>query len=160
MNNSTCFICQSPKAPHVCGVCENHICKTCAQFLDEDTFSFQKVVPAKLKHTVYCYPCFSAEVEPAIEKYNELMERAKNIQVFMKDQGKETRNFKRDVPTYKIAKCADREEIMLRLAFMAVEEGYNTLFEVDIKAEKIRNGSYQTQNFSATAMPANPKLRR
>ncbi|UOF00658.1 hypothetical protein [Bdellovibrio reynosensis] len=160
MNNSSCAICHSPKAPHTCGICSDSLCKNCAQFLEEDTFSFMRKVPEQLKHNVYCSPCYSSQVEPAIAKYDDMMKQAKNLEVYFKDQGKETRNFKRDVPSYKIPKCTDREETLLRLAFFAVEDGYNALIDVDLRSEKIRNGSYQTLNWSGTALPANTKARR
>jgi hypothetical protein len=62
---------------------------------------------------------------------------------------------KRSNEVFRVKDCPDHDETLLRLAFFAVQKDYNSLIDVDIKSEKIRNGTYQTQKWSGTAVPAN-----
>lgn len=84
-----------------------------------------------------------------------MMDQAKNTLVFMKAQFKETRFVKRLEDPITIAECSDYDEIILRLAFKAVELNLNGIIDVDITAKKVRTGNYQTSVFSGTAIPAN-----
>lgn len=138
----------------MCGLCQESVCKNCAQFLDEESFSFLMKRPEALSYTTYCPSCFDQNVAPELERYNQDIERAKEIAVYDKSQSKETRNFKRYDVTYTVQECADREETLLRLAFQAVRGGFNALIEVDITSKKVRNQAYQKQIYSGTASPA------
>ena len=153
MEKSTCCICQKPKATLECGICKEALCKYCAQFLEDDAFSFLAQIPPELAHGTYCNPCFDAKVAPELASYQETMERAKNIHVFEKDQGKETRFFKRLEETLKVENCADRNETVLRLAFFTVKAGFNTLIDVDVDYAKVRNGSYKTHVWNGSGIP-------
>ena len=134
--------------------CAESICKTCARFLDEETFSFFKKIPEVLSHTTYCEPCYHANVEPEFPKYAEIIEKAKNILVFAKSQGKETRLIKRLEDPIEVKDCNDHDEAIMRLAFLAAQSGYNSIIDMDLKSEKIRTGSYQTSVWTGTAIPA------
>lgn len=123
-------------------------------FLDEDTFSFVKRVPEYLTHSTYCNPCYLTKVTPALDIYNAKIERAKGVQVFFKVQSKETRLINRDQNPVRVKECADKEETLLRLAFKAQEAGFDGIVDVDIVAEKVKSGSYQTFKFSGTGIPA------
>lgn len=153
MESQTCCVCQKPKASLKCGLCESAVCKYCAQFVEAGQFSFLPALPAYLKHTTFCGPCFDAKITPEIESYNEAMEKARNLPVFLTTASKQTRNFKRTEKPLKVVDCADREETLLRLAFLAVKANFNAIIDVDIISEKVRNGSYQTTKYSGTAMP-------
>ncbi|UXR65958.1 hypothetical protein EZJ49_06820 [Bdellovibrio bacteriovorus] len=161
MENTNCCVCQKPKATLQCGACKEAVCKNCAQFLEEGSFSFLKEVPELLSHGAYCGPCFDAKIVPEMEAYNDTIEAAKNIAVFMKAQSKETRNFSRKEKPLKVADCEDREEALLRLAFMAVKADFNALIDVEISYEKVRAaGSYKTHKWSGTGIPTNYHGRR
>ena len=155
MSNVKCVTCQKPKAGLICGICQETICKKCTQFVAENFFSFLKKVPKELSHTAYCNTCYDHKVLPEITKYNEMMDAAKNILVFMKAQFKETRLIKRLADPIHVMECADYDETLLRLAFQAVELEYNGIIDVDIISKKIKVGKYQTTVFSGTAIPAN-----
>lgn len=155
MENSVCCVCQKPKATLQCGVCEESVCKNCAQFLDTEAFQLMAVVPTELKKGAYCGPCYDARIAPALEEYAENVSKAENISVFYKTQSKETRNFKRTEKPFKVMEAPDEQEVLMRLAFMAVQAGFNALIDVDIQSEKIRSGSYQTQKWSGSAIPVN-----
>lgn len=161
MENTNCCVCQKPKATLQCGACKEPVCKKCAQFLEEGSFSFLKEVPEFLSHGAYCGPCYDAKIVPELGAYNETMEAAKNIAVFMKDQSKETRNFSRKEAALKVVDCEDREEALLRLAFMAVKADFNALIDVELSYEKIRSGgSYKTHKWSAKGIPTTYHRRR
>ncbi|HEY8270887.1 MAG TPA: hypothetical protein VIG33_08355 [Pseudobdellovibrionaceae bacterium] len=150
-----CSICQKPKATLECGICKNAICKKCAQFIDEDTFSFLPHIPVEFSTGTFCGPCFDFKVSPEIETYNQTMEAAKEIAVFFNDQGKETRLVKRLADPVQVVECKDRDETVLRLAFFAAQGNYNGIVDVDVKSEKVKNGTYQTLRWRGTAIPAN-----
>lgn len=153
MENTSCCVCQKPKANLKCGLCEQTVCKYCAQFVEDGQFSFLPSLPPHLKQTTFCGPCYDAKITPEIESYNETMEKAQNLTVFFTTASKQTRNFKRTEKPLKVIDCSDREETLLRLAFLAVKANFNAIIDVDIVSEKVRNGSYQTTKYSGTAMP-------
>lgn len=150
-----CTRCQKPKANLNCGICQCNLCKNCAQFLEEGRFSFLAQVPEELSHGIYCDLCFSEKVSPALFEYDELMEKAKNILVYDKKQGKETRLIKRTEKPFKVVDCPDHDETILRLAFFAAKAGFNAIIDVDVTSEKVKHGSYQNMKWSGTAIPAN-----
>lgn len=155
-----CSICQKPKAALSCGICHCSVCKGCAQFLEEDRFSFLAQVPAELSQGVYCGICFDQKVQPALESYDQLMEKAKEILVFFKTQGKETRLFKRTEPAFKVTDCADHDETILRLAFYAAQAGFNAIIDTNITSEKVKFGTYQNLKWTGSAVPSNVDLSR
>jgi hypothetical protein len=156
----TCGSCLKPKAALACGLCGCDLCKQCAQILDEGEFSFLKAVPAELAHSFYCANCFAEKIAPEVERYTEVLERAKGIIVFEKSQGKETRLIKRKEAQLKVSDCDDYDETLMRLAFFAAEAGHNAIVDVDINGRKIKNGSYQSTKFSGTATPVTVDPRR
>lgn len=153
MNDAVfCKSCRKPKAPYACGVCQEHVCKGCAQFLTE-TFSFRKSVPDILKHSVYCTPCFDENVAEPLSAYNDIMERAKEVILYSKGQSKLTRLIKRKQEYYTVENCEDEEEAAMRMSFRAAEENYNCLIDLEYNTKKAIVGSHKKTIFSARAMP-------
>lgn len=99
--------------------------------------------------------CFEAKVAPVMEKYDSLMEQAGDVTVYFINQGKETRLIKRSDKKLRIEECSDRDETLLRLAFRAVEAGYNTIVDTELTYEKHRDGSFKISNWKGTATAAN-----
>lgn len=153
MDDTSCAICQKPKAPYQCGVCACTLCKKCVRFLDEEQFSFFKEPPDVLTKGYFCNPCYSEKVEPEISRYDEIMARAKVVFVFNTEQGKETRLFSRLEPAITVSECPDHNETVLRLAFLAAQAGFNGLIDMKLSSEKIRNGSFQKLKWNGTAVP-------
>lgn len=147
-----CQTCLKSKSTLSCGICSADLCKTCAQFLDAE-FEMMKVIPSELSHQVYCHQCYDSQVIPQLEHQQELIERAKNVQVYFKDQGKETRLFKRTELPIQVVDCKDYDECLLRLAYFAVERGFNTLIDVDVVSKKVRQDTYQLTLWSGTGVP-------
>jgi len=96
--------------------------------------------------------CFQDRVLPAQKSYLEKMEAAKGVYVFFK---------KHHIPLVKRSKnlvsvkdCPDKEEALLRLAFQAVEQGFNALIEANLVSKKVFVNAYQSLNWNASAYPA------
>ena len=110
--------------------------------------------PEQAPTGTYCAACFEAKIVPEMQKYDEILERAGNIQVFDTTQGKESRLIKRSDVVYKVVDCEDRDETLMRLAFFAARDGYNTLVDVDLVYEKTRAGSFKIATWSGQGVPA------
>lgn len=148
-----CSTCQSPKAHLKCGLCDCDICKSCAQFLSEEAFAFLTKRPKHLTHTIYCATCYDEKVAPNLAIYDEQMERAKDINVYYKTQSKETRALKRKEPPVKVVDCRDRDEALLRLAFLAAQLNFNGLIDVQLDAKKIIENGYTSTLWSGQGIP-------
>lgn len=159
MKTSVCLSCSSPKTLLSCGICELPVCKSCAVYLEENYFSFMKTVPRDLSHITYCHGCFEAKVANALISYDDVMERARNIEIFTKSQGRETRLMKRAVRPVEALNCPDKQETILRLAFLAAEAGYNGLIDVELKSKKIIVNSYQSTLWNGRGVPIQLKRR-
>lgn len=147
-----CVVCLSPKAQAKCGICQSDICKKCATTLESDSFSFLGEIPKDLNHYFYCGPCFVENVEPPLKAYRETMKKARQVSIFYKKQSKESRWFKRNEKPIKV-ECADRDESLLRLAFIAASTNFHLVVDVELTAEKIQNGGYQTSRWTAFGIP-------
>ena len=150
----SCGDCQKIKAPLSCGLCAKQLCKSCTQFLAGDSFLFNLSLPPQLQHQRYCLQCFSVSVQPELDRYAELVSQAKEILVFEKSQSKETRLISRKEELISISNCVDREEAVMRLAFQAVQKGYNSIIDLDLTGKKVIRGGYQKTYWSGTARPA------
>ncbi|MFN3455556.1 MAG: hypothetical protein ACK41T_11405, partial [Pseudobdellovibrio sp.] len=97
MENSTqiCSHCQHKKAPYTCGICQDQICKNCVQFTPENAFYYLNVRAPELNHNHYCNVCFDQHIQSALDNYETTLARAREILVFDKTQGKETRFIRR-----------------------------------------------------------------
>lgn len=154
MLSEKCSICNRNKAPLTCGACDAKICKYCAEFLEGEQFYLLDKLPAKASHSTYCGHCYQTDVVPELENYLAMLEKAKEVIVFDKNQGKETRLIPRLEDPVKVTDCKDHNETILRLAFFAVKLGLNALVDVIIVPKKVKDGSYSTTIFSGTAVPA------
>ncbi|MNK82141.1 hypothetical protein D3C87_1019050 [compost metagenome] len=135
-------------------MCAEAVCKKCTEFLAEDAFSFSPYVAPEFSHSTYCRLCYDAKVAPEIEAYNDMKKQAREIFVFFKTESKESRLIKRLEDPIVVPQCEDREETLLRLAFLAARANHNVIVDVDIVSKKVRMGSYQTLTWSGTAIPS------
>ncbi len=155
MTNQNCSVCEKTKAPFQCGICQVDLCKDCVVLLEEDTFAFLSPLPEDLKHSYYCNNCHHEKVAPQLAQYQELMEKAKDINVYEKKQGKETRYMRRQEKPVRVVDCPDYEEALLRLAFFAAQGGFNAILDVEITPKKVKIGKYQSTVYSGSGVPAN-----
>jgi hypothetical protein len=154
MSDQKCSGCGKSKAALHCGNCSAVICKYCAVFLEEERVSFFAKVPDLLKHATYCGPCWDRHVAPALIEYDELMNKARQVSVFNKSQGKETRLVKRIEKPVSVSDCKDHDETVMRLAFFAAQLNFNALVDVNLTYKKVKMDGYQTTVWSGTGVPA------
>jgi hypothetical protein len=153
MKNESCFSCGKSKALLNCGLCQTVVCKYCAQFLEEDRAPYLTPVPTELSHTVYCYPCYTEQVAPVLEDYDEQLKAAKNIMIFSKAQNKETHFIKRIEEPLVITDCDSEADVLMKMAFIALKLEYNAIIDVTTNSKKVKIGSYQTTKWSGTGIP-------
>ncbi|MGK5088513.1 hypothetical protein WDW86_13220 [Bdellovibrionota bacterium FG-2] len=130
------------------------MCKDCVQFLAEDSFSFRKDIPEVLTKTRYCGTCFDTHVAPALELYHEVMERAKAVFFFFITQRAAIHLLERTKDKLRVEKCVDRNETILRLGFLAADQGLNAIIEGEIIHQKVRKNGYQSTLWSGTGYGA------
>jgi hypothetical protein len=152
MDSAGCTYCQKPKAQLSCGLCKEAICRACAHITPENSFSFLNSIPEELNQGFYCPTCFDNKVEPELTAYRQALQRAKQVNIYYKKQSKESRLYKRHAAPIEVT-CADKDEAVLRLAFMAVKADFNTIVDVDLSAQKVRNEGYQTSIWKAKGIP-------
>lgn len=160
MNSESCTTCGKSKSLLNCEVCTTSVCKHCAQLIDEDTFSFLDTKKPEMQHSIFCTTCFDQTISADLEKYNITMEAAKEVYVFYKTHSKVTRLIRRDEEPITVSDCADKDEVLLRLAFKAAQMGYNSLIQIELNSKKLRENNYQSQVYTATGIPAQVDLSR
>jgi len=80
---------------------------------------------------------------------------AKNVNVFFASQSKESRFVRRIEKPIKVENCQDREEAVMRLAFLAIEANKNSIVDVDLVSMKVhKGGTWQSSLWSGRAIPA------
>lgn len=155
MENLLCSTCRGPKATFKCGICESLVCKVCVQFIDEHAVSFLSEVPPELSHSSYCGECYAEKVEPQMLAFRDTIEKAEQVTVFFKNQGKRTRLMRRAVKPFHVKNCTDKRETIMRLAFLAAKANFNTIIDVDVNFKKVYTHSYQTSIWEGSAVPIN-----
>lgn len=153
MSDIKCQSCLTAKTDLSCDSCNDPLCKKCSHFLEPDTFKYLQIVPKDLTFSRYCNTCNELHIVPALEAYNKTLQQAKEIAVYNNTQGKETRLMRRGDLVFKVENCTDEQDATMRLAFMAVEGGFNAIIDVDISGKKVRSEAYQTMTWSGTAVP-------
>lgn len=162
MSLNTCDSCLKNKATFTCGICSTCVCKKCAQFVSEDIFEYSSSKPAIAQHDAYCASCFDSQVAPEVQKYESILENARKVRVLFKGNGKAVRALfiKKQEAPISLKQCADHDELILRLAFMAAERNFNMLVDTEIKSEKVRNGAYVKLVWNGSAIPAHAEESR
>lgn len=152
---TVCKSCRKPKANYNCGLCQDAVCKSCAHFLGDESFSYLRVIPEELTHTTYCSNCFDEKVSAPLNDYNETMERARDIIIFTKDQTKQTSWLKRKEDPYHVEDCADEQEAIMKMAFYAAQAKFNAIIDIKLNSKKIIVGSHKKSVWSGTSIPIN-----
>ncbi len=160
MEAKECTVCCSNKTAIQCDICSCASCKHCCYFIDEDVFEFVSLLPEKLQNKAFCPNCYNENISEEMEYLKETMQKARDVDVYLKDQGTETRRIRRIQKPIHIKECADREETLMRLAFLAAQKGFDTIIGVDIQAKKVGKGTYKKMIWSGTAVPVDPKIRK
>ncbi len=153
MESKDCSVCRRPKGVFQCGLCAGAVCKKCLVTLEKDSFSFLPKISTDLTHKSYCGPCYDSKVAGELLSYERTMARAKQVFVYGKDQGEETRLMSKNEKPLHVVDCADKDETLLRLAFMAALANFNSLVSVVITSKKVRDEGYQKTLWSGTGIP-------
>jgi hypothetical protein len=152
-----CVICRSPKTTLKCGICQDPLCRACIECLDDDAVSLMSVIPPELTHRSYCPNCYAQKVEPQIRAYEEIVEKAEDINLFYIKEGKATRLMKRMEKPFQVNNCRDKNQAIMRLAYLAAKSNFNTLIDIDISVVRTRINSYKTSIWQGSAVPTNLK---
>lgn len=119
------------------------------------------LLPEDLKNKTFCFNCYNQGISDRLIHYAEIVEKAKKVDVFSKIQSRETRRIKRSEPPVTVIDCEDREETLLRLAFLAADKGYSTIVDVDLKSKKIGEGkTYKRVVWSGSGIPVDPAIKK
>lgn len=162
MSEATCDKCLTNNSTFTCGLCSESVCKKCVSFVNEEAFAFATHKPEVASHSAYCANCYDTQVAAEVQKYEDALEAARQVRVFFKGQGKSVRALavKKVEAPLTIKNCPDYNECILRLAYLAAENGFNILVDIDIKSEKVRNAGYVHLIWHGTGIPANVELSR
>lgn len=153
-----CAICNKSKPTLACDRCESPTCKKCCEFVDEDRFELLSMLPEELKNKNFCFNCFDGSVVMELQKYEQALELAKDLDVYSDKQGAETRLIKRTEQTLKVNDCEDKEDALMKLAFLAALGGFDTLVDTKISSKKVGQGkSYKKLVWNGSAIPAKVK---
>jgi len=154
MSEQICGACRRPKANIQCELCEDWNCKSCAQTLAGDAFSFRTKRAPELSHTRYCQHCWQQQVEPALAEYEQKMAEAREVYIFFTTQKRPLPILSKEKEQIRVLECDDRDETILRLAFLAAELGCNAVIETDVRHEKVRNAGWQKTAWRGSGFPA------
>lgn len=158
---STCVGCRSNlvATDYKCGICKEALCKKCSIFPTE-TFSYYREVPSHLVCNSYCSVCYDEEIAGATQEYLQIIENAKKIIVYSKNESKLTRLFSRKENPYIVEDCLDEDDALMRMSFWAVMDNFNCLIDVTFAKKKVVVGSYKKFMWSGRAVPVNIDLKR
>ena len=143
-----------------CDDCDCLSCKHCSFIIDGEVFELVSLLPDSIKDKAFCPNCYNDKYGAIFEEQLEILERAKDVNVYSKIQTKETRLIRRIHKPIHIKECEGREETLLRLAFLAAKEGYDTLVDVDLTTQKIGTKSYIRLLWNGVAVPVDPKIKK
>lgn len=160
VDKKLCLTCSSKKTAIQCSKCIEPSCKKCSFFIDEEEFFHLELLPDEIQGKTFCTACYHETVYGVLENSRELLERAKNVDVYGKEQGSETGLIKRIEKPIVIKDADDKEETLLRMAFYAVQKGYDTLVDVKIESKKTGVGTYKKLIWDGYAVPVDPKIKK
>ena len=161
MKQAECEICLSEKTALKCKICDQFSCKHCTEFVDDTVFEFQDLLPENLRDSAFCPNCFEDQVQTELTPYIATMELAKEVNVYGKEQGKETRLMRRVTKQIKVTECGEREEAYMRLAYIAAQQGFDTIADVSIVSRKVNlGGRYRRLVWDGSATPIDTNKRK
>jgi len=152
---NVCAICTTAKATAHCGLCQSLVCKSCQDELGQDAFLYQEKIPEKLTHAAYCWRCFNEHVAPELTAYEAMAEKAKNVYFLTADYKGYVRILGKHKGRISIPDCADRREIILKMAFIAAELGFNAIIQSKVESMTVpKGGGHYSSRWKASSLPA------
>lgn len=160
MEKAQCESCFSADTVLRCHKCSNPSCKKCSCFIDEEEFDFLSLLPEDVAGQTFCPSCYNSSIAATLEEYREYLAKARAVDVYDKEQKRESWRFRRTEKKLSIKDCDDREETLLRLALLSAQKGFDTMVDVDIQSEKVGTGTYKKLIWSGTASPVDSKNKK
>lgn len=153
--SNQCSICLTAKATLQCKTCSDPLCKKCANVVSEDRMTYldEKVPAPILGGGVFCNACFESVVAPKLNEYDATMEKAKEVFVFFIEESKETRLIRRSEKKFKV-EGEDKDDIVMKLAFLAAKAGFNAVVDISVSGQKHRDGSYKLMTWTGSGTAA------
>jgi hypothetical protein len=153
-DTAICVSCRRTHPNRKCGLCEAAVCKSCVQELSPESFKLLPTIPDELSHIYYCQGCYDQQIAPKLDAYTENLENAKQVFVFFTTQRAHIPLQSKSKETFRVTNIPDRDEAILRLAFLAAQQKCNAIVDVEAIGEKVRDGAYQTMKWRAHGHPA------
>ncbi|MEK6556119.1 MAG: hypothetical protein AABZ31_12815 [Bdellovibrionota bacterium] len=95
-----------------------------------------------------------------LDAYTEQAEKARDVFIYYKAQSKENRFIHRKEKPIKVKDGQDRDETLMRLAFIAARMNFNCIVDVELTSTKQINGGYQKAIWQAVGIPVNVDPKR
>lgn len=152
-NPSICIFCRQPKAGLACGACTAPVCKGCVMRIEGNAFKLQTEIPLILSNSAYCPGCYDQHVSPALTEYKATLTRAREVGVWSKTYRGRIPVLKKSRKEVSAEDFADKDELILFLAFRAAEQGFNGLTQTDLTSRKTRVNGYQKTLWNGRALP-------
>lgn len=112
--------------------------------------------PAELNHSAYCGECFDTKVRPELLEYERLEAMAKEVYFQSNNFRGNSHILSKYSKSISVAKCDDRRQLILMLAYKAAKLNYNAIVSADIRSKRIyEEGGYGHYEWSGSAIPAN-----
>ncbi len=108
----------------------------------------------QLSHTFYCQSCFDSEVQPALDQYEETLEKAREVLFFFDGRRQPLVPQKKAEFPVEVTNGTDRDETILHLGFLAASQGYNAIYRAQVEGLKVRNEGYQKTRWVGRGTPA------
>lgn len=160
--SATCCSCLKSQPQLQCCSCTEAVCKKCAQFISQDTFSCLTSMPEGLLIGTYCPACYDQKALPLVQEYETTLEAAHDVHIFFRGQGQERRAMflrKNEAPIH-VSDCIDQDDALMKLAFIAAKNNFNTIIETEVASKKIHDGSYTLLKWHGSAIPCHGDLTR
>jgi hypothetical protein len=93
-------------------------------------------------------------VEKEMMEDRATLKRARSVFFLDKPRRRPLPILKKSADALSVTGCADREETILRLGFLAAEKGFNAVIRAEVFPKKIRNAGYQKMEWTGTGFPA------
>ena len=122
--------------------------------MEPNHFSFWSPIPKPLTYTHYCPSCFDENVAPKLAQYNAILEKAKQLYIFFDTQKRPHCLMHYSRKPVSVKNCTDRDETILRIGFLAAEQGYNAAVDVSIVSKKMRHHAWEKLSWQGDAVPA------
>lgn len=160
MSETTCPLCRSQKPLRACEECKTPICRDCATFLEKETFRFHPELTRTLQQSHFCFQCYEKHVSPELEKYQEVLERCKEVTVVSKSFRGLVPCLKKKQEVSRVKNHLDERVAVWHLRFLAAWNGFDAVVGMVTEGVQRRRHGYEHTEWSAKGHFANLNRRR